>query len=318
MDEYELVVDPENPDTYRFDDRRLTLDKRVAELDVKLFGPFHWTFKREVLASVHGPVMRTEHGTFALRFSGFGEVRQLEQWYRMNKAESLEEWKQAMAMTAIPMFNTVYADSQGNIGYLYNGRLPQRTEGFDYAGRLPGDTSEVLWDHDAPLPFEALPQVWNPPTGFVQNCNNTPFRTTQDPHNPDPAAFPDTLGIESRMTNRALRALSLFADPETLSLEQVLARKFDTTYAADSALARLRSRALGLEPEGAYGEAAEVLAAFDLETDLDDPPRRLGRYCPGPLPGAARGAHRRRAPAVGAGRGVYLAGAFRIPGSALG
>ena len=36
-------------------------------IDVKLLGPFHWTLEREVLASVHGPVLRTPQGTFALR-----------------------------------------------------------------------------------------------------------------------------------------------------------------------------------------------------------------------------------------------------------
>ena len=272
VDTYRLEIDPEDHNRYRLDDRWLELERSIAEIEVKLWGPFHWTFKREVLASVHGPVMRTEHGTFALRFSGFGEVGQVEQWYRMNRATHREQWLEAMAIGAIPMFNTVYADQAGNIGYVYNARLPDRQEGFDYGSELPGDRSEAIWTLVDPMPLEELPQVWNPESGFVQNCNNGPFTTTRDPENPSVADFSPVHGIEHRITNRGLRALELFGGSEPLSPEQILGLKFDTTYHLGSALARLHRRAIRLidqEPEG--DEPAKVLKAFDFETDVQDP-----------------------------------------------
>ena len=55
------------------------------------------------------------------------------------------------------------------------------------------------------------PEVLNPASGFVQNCNSTPFQTTGGPENPHPQDYSPTLGIETGMTNRALRALELFA-----------------------------------------------------------------------------------------------------------
>ena len=47
----------------------------------------------------------------------------------------LDEWTDAMRMLAIPMFNTVYADREGNVFYVYNGRLPVRAEGYDWRER---------------------------------------------------------------------------------------------------------------------------------------------------------------------------------------
>ena len=51
-------------------------------------GTFKWTFKSEVLKSKFGPVIKNDHGYFAIRYAGFNEFKQLEQWFRMNKSKS--------------------------------------------------------------------------------------------------------------------------------------------------------------------------------------------------------------------------------------
>ena len=63
-----------------------------------------------MLASEHGPVLRTEHGTYAIRYAGMGELRQIEQWYRMNQATNFAQWREAMAMKSFASFNFAYAD----------------------------------------------------------------------------------------------------------------------------------------------------------------------------------------------------------------
>ncbi|MCG8456462.1 MAG: penicillin acylase family protein, partial [Holophagales bacterium] len=237
-----------------------------------LWGPWTWTVSREVLFSVHGPALRTPHGLYAVRFSGFGEVRQIEQWYRMNKARDRSEWRAAMDLLAVPMFHTIYADAEGSIGYVYNARLPVREPGWDWRGYLPGDTARTLWTEY--LPASRLPRVEDPESGFVQNCNSSPFRTTTGAGNPDPAAFADTHGIQTRMTNRALRALELLAADPSLELEELWAVKFDTAYHPESPLARMAARARSLLTDSADAADREIrraLEAFDLEADLDDP-----------------------------------------------
>ena len=111
-----------------------------------------------MLWSVHGPVVRGPRGTFAIRFAGHGDVRHIEQWYRMNKARSFDEWLDAMRMDALPMFNCGYADRQGHVAYVYNARLPLRAEGYDWAGRVPRRHARGRCGREY-LPFDRLPQV---------------------------------------------------------------------------------------------------------------------------------------------------------------
>lgn len=126
VDVYELDIHPEDENKYFIQGKYETIDIWETEIEMKLWGPFRWTFKRDIMWSIHGPVFKNPHGTFGVRFSGYGEVRQVEQWYQMNKATSYEEFEFAMSLQALPMFNTVYADKSGNISYVYNALMPFR------------------------------------------------------------------------------------------------------------------------------------------------------------------------------------------------
>ena len=106
IDVYALTVDPDDPTRYRYDGAWRPFEQRTATIDVKLWGPLAITVRRDAWWSVHGPVVRGPRGTFAVRLAGYGEVRQVEQWFRMNKAQL--RWtsgSDAMRMQALPMFN---------------------------------------------------------------------------------------------------------------------------------------------------------------------------------------------------------------------
>ena len=270
IDVYRLVVNPDNPRQYRFDDAWRDFEVRTASIDVKLWGPVHWTFRRETLWTVHGPALRGPRGTYALRIAGQGEVRQVEQWYRMNKARTRDEWMAAMRLNAIPMFNTAYADGQGHIAYVYNARLPRRPDGFDWQRELPGDTSRAVWTDY--LPFDELPSVIDPPSGFVQTCNGTPFRTTTGEGNPDPSRFARSLGIETHLTNRGRRALELLGGDESISADDLDAYKCDVTYSADSEAARDVDALLREPPprDELTLSALSLLRTWDRRADPDN------------------------------------------------
>ncbi len=267
IDVYRLALHPEDPDRYRFDGEWRRLETAEVEIPVKILGPLRWTVTRELAWSVHGPVLRLSHGSYALRWAGDGEVRHVEQWYRMNKATSFAEWQAAMAMRAIPSFNAGYADVEGNVHYLYNALLPRRAEGHDWSGILPGDTSATLWSDY--LPFHALPRVTNPASGFVQNCNSSPFRTTVGAGNPEPGAYPARLGIETRMTNRALRALERLATAPPVDDAVFHDIKYDMAYSERSEVAGWVGEILATAPfeEPRLDAAAAHLAAWDLRVE---------------------------------------------------
>ncbi len=245
VDVYRLEIHPDDPYRYRLDGRWRELERGTARIRVKLWGPISWTFERETLRSAHGPVLRFDHGTYAFRYAGIGDIRQVLQYFRINKARSFDEFMDAMRLQAIPSTNFVYADRSGRIAYLYNALFPQRTAGVDWSAILPGDRSELIWKEYAPL--AAVPQIVDPPSGFVFNANNHPFVATGSGDNLDRADFPAEWGIETRMTNRAWRAFTLLDADGSITRDELLAYKFDLAYDARSDLMRAVARILTVD-----------------------------------------------------------------------
>ncbi len=269
-DVYVLDVNPDNPNQYRLDGEWRDMDVSVATIKVKLFGPLEWHAQRDVKYSEHGPVLETEHGVYAVRYAGMGETRQLVQYHSLNRANNLEEWLDAMRLQALPSINYVYGDKDGNIAYIYNAQMPKRIDGWDWQKYLPGDRSELIWS--AYHGFDALPQLINPPSGFVFNANNTPFEATDDADDLRPESFPVTMGIETQMTNRGYRGLELLRPDTQISAEEFKDYKFDKTYSKDSELAKLIEVWLAEDFSGEPDmEAAQkLLADFDMSADMDD------------------------------------------------
>jgi len=235
VDVYKLDMHPDGRLEYRFDGQwlPLTVQDAAIEIDLKLF---HWTVHRSVYASVHGPVLQLHGNYYAIRYAGADRHGfSVLQWYRMNKAASFTQWKSAMAMQALPMMNTVYGDAE-NIYYVYNALLPVRSEKYNWLSILPGDTSEALWDEY--LPFDRLPQVFNPPSGLVLNTNSSPFQATVGDGNPNPDDFAPSLGIDTIMNNRAIRSHELFGRDESITREEFFTYKFDRLYSRQSAMYR--------------------------------------------------------------------------------
>jgi penicillin amidase/acyl-homoserine-lactone acylase len=274
-DVYRLEIDPADPDRYRLDGEWRRLEQSEVALEVKLFGRLTWTLRREILRSAHGPVIRQPHGTYAIRFAGLGELRHLEQYRRMNRAASFAEWQAAMRMQAIPSVNFVYADRGGNIAYFYNARFPKRVPGLDWQRVLPGDRSDLIWQET--LPFDAVPKVVNPRAGFVVSSNHTPFRSTAEADAPDPKHFAPELGIESRLTNRGLRALELFGGDDSITREEFRAYKYDKQYAKESEAQRIVAELLAADFTGEADLVAgqELLRRWRGGAEADDPAAAL-------------------------------------------
>ncbi|MEI9996437.1 MAG: acylase [Rhizomicrobium sp.] len=267
-DIYKLVINPANENQYRLDGKWRDFEKSDAAIRVKLLGPLYWTFHRDVLWSAQGPVFKTDHGVFAVRFAGMNEIRQVLQYYRLNKARDLAEWKAAMRLQALPSINYVYADEHGTIGYVYNAEFPVRKEGVNWRGFLPGDRSDLIWH--AYLPFEKIPQIWNPKSDFVFNSNNTPFQATAPQDDLKPSDFSPTLGIQTNMTNRAMRALETFGADPSITPEEFRRYKFDLSYSAHSPVTRMIAEVLAADPgdDADLKQAQRILRSWDRRTDI--------------------------------------------------
>ncbi len=266
IDTYKLVLDASG-ENYRYDGTWKPLEKSRVWLRVK-FGPIVLPVPRTVWRSVHGPVIKNDQGAFALRYAGIGDARQVEQYYRLNKARSFAEWQQVMAMQAVNGTNFVYADAQGHVAMIYNARFPERAKGYDWKGVLPGDTAKTLWT--SYIPYAGYPQVIDPASGWVGNANNTPFLSTSPADELDPAGFAEELGLETYVTNRALRYQALFAELKgPISREALLRIKFDKGYSKAGWAGRWMAMVMAVDTAAApYLAAAKaLLATWDWSLD---------------------------------------------------
>ncbi|HCJ39357.1 MAG TPA: penicillin amidase, partial [Halieaceae bacterium] len=228
VDIYVLEMNPDDPNQYRLDGEWQNLEVSKVRLKLKLWGFFPWSVSREVLRSVHGPALRTDHGVYAIRYAGMDEMKQVEQWLAMNKAKNFEEWQAAIALNYIQSFNFVYANRHGDIHFIHNAQLPMRAPNWQWDQYLPGDRSDLIWD--AYHPTSSLPQVTNPSSGFVHSANQTPFNITAASDNPRQRDVPANGGWQTRMTNRATRGLELFEDFGEISFDEAWQLKHDNSY----------------------------------------------------------------------------------------
>lgn len=269
-DVYTLSINPADPDQYRLDGVWKRLEKRTVQIQVKQADGSLKAVEREVLKSVHGPAVRTDHGVFAVRYAGQDEVRQAQQYFALNKARTLAEWKQAMALQALPSINYVYADEKGNVGYVYNGKFPIRKEGVDWSGVVPGDRSDLI--PRALIPFSKIPQLWNPKSGLVFNSNNTPFRASDPADDLKPEAYSKTLGVQANMTNRAWRVLETYGADPSITEAEFDAYKYDLAYSAQSDAAKSVAAiaALDVGSDAELVAAKALVAGWDRRTDVDN------------------------------------------------
>lgn len=265
IDVYKLVTNAEKTQ-YRMDGKWKPLVQKRIWLPVK-FGPFNLPVPKTVYRSEHGPVIINKNGAFAIRYAGIDDVKLLEQYFRIQKAQDYDQWIAAMSLRGIPATNFIYADKTGKIGYFYNAIFPDRKTGFDYTKVLQGDISANV--PKTVLPWSATPMVVDPASGFVTNSNNTPFMAAGKGSELDVAKFSPLMGIEARQTNRIVRGLELLEADTSLTPEELLAIKFDTGYSRNSFagpwIAKLLAADLKDEPD--LAAAQKLLREWDFNSD---------------------------------------------------
>ncbi|MFW6078152.1 MAG: penicillin acylase family protein, partial [Gemmatimonadota bacterium] len=222
-----------------------------------------------VRRSVHGPVVEMDDSTaVAVRTPLLQRHDWVEPWWRMGRARDLDEFEAASARLGVPMFTTVYADRDGHIYNLFGGQVPVRPSGdfADWQMSAPGDTSATLWTEVHP--YEDLPKVVDPPSGFVQNSNSPPWYATV-PSPLDPADFPPYMAPPPWVNLREARAIEMLLSDESITFDELIELRYSTRMLlADRLVDDLvdAARSYG----GATGRAAaDVLEAWDRNADAD-------------------------------------------------
>ena len=189
-DAYRLTFDdPADPLKYRSNGSYRQATKRQEIIKVKTEKGIEER-KYEFTDTHLGPIVDKEDDThfIAVRIANLDKLGAFTQGYRMTKAKSWEEWRPALDELQLAMFNCIYADKDGNIAYIYNGAVPARDPSFEWDKPVDGSNPKTEWQGYHSI--AELPQCINPATGYVQNCNQSPFFTTDD-FNPIPQNFPE-------------------------------------------------------------------------------------------------------------------------------
>lgn len=146
----------------------------------------------------HGPIVSKDaDGTrgFVIRFVGSepGTAGYLAQ-IAINRATDWKSFKEAAYRWRLPTENLVYADVDGNIGWIAAGLNPIRS----WSGLLPVP-GDGRFEWNGFLPFSALPQALNPPGGIIATAN----------HNIMPPGYPHQLNYEWATPFRYQRIMSV-------------------------------------------------------------------------------------------------------------
>lgn len=163
------------------------------------------------------------------------------------------------------MFTMTAGDSNGSVGALFCGTPPVRDSWADAQRRLPGD--DPAGATFAVHPASRMPRVVDPESGWVNNCNETPWLFTDPPLNP--ADYPAAIAPDPHevFDMRPFVSRDWLQRHETVSPEQLRELKFSKrAVLADLVFDQLLEAADAVED---LKPAAEVLRAWDREMTAD-------------------------------------------------
>jgi penicillin amidase len=165
QDLYIEKLNPANSDEYQANGKWLKAQSVDEVIHVKGAADEHF----KITITRHGPVMKQEGNTaYALRWTATEPGGLANTYSKLGKAQNWKEFREVMRSVWGPAQNAVYADVDGNIGYVMAARVPVRKKGRGEVP-VPGETDEYEWK--GYIPFEQLPHALNPEDGLIVTAN---------------------------------------------------------------------------------------------------------------------------------------------------
>ena len=212
LDLYIETFNPANPDEYRVNGEWKKADVYDEVIKVKGAPDEHL----KMLVTRHGPVVAQDGDKgYAMRWTVLepGALCDFYNW--LGKAQNWGEFRETMKGIWGPGQNVVYADVDGNIGYILGARIPIRKKGHGEVP-VPGDTDDYEWT--GYIPFDQLPQVFNPESGLIVTANARVTGPNYKPYITDHWEEP----------YRTARIFDLLRDKRDLQPEDMLKIETDT------------------------------------------------------------------------------------------
>jgi penicillin G amidase len=170
-DMYVEQADPADPRRYRDGDTWRAFGQRQVSIKVRGAAAHALT----VRSTVRGPVVNAlvpsldaaGDPPLSLRWVGMEHMDDIRASIAVSRARDWKAFRAALRDWSVAIFNFVYADARGHIGYQMAGRIPLRgrvVPGFRDAN-APADRWQGY------IPFDDLPRMYDPPSGYVASAN---------------------------------------------------------------------------------------------------------------------------------------------------
>ena len=141
-------------------------------LDVKL--KIRSTHRGPLISDIHPysflyPDKSLQRTAISMKWVGMETTEEVNSFYLLNRANNWKEFKEAVGYFSVPGQNFVYADKDGNIGYVFGGKLPKR-ESTSPTFVFDGTTDKYDWKSYVERP--EIPDLFNPSQKFIATANN--------------------------------------------------------------------------------------------------------------------------------------------------
>jgi len=168
-DTQDLFLEERHPeDPHRFKYEGQWYQAEVETVEIKVDGRDE-AETVEMIQTRHGPLI-SDDPPMSLRWSAYDvEASTIDAVLKINRAENWDQFKAGLAHFQAPVQAVVYADVEGNIGFKVAGNLPVRKQG---QGIMPSPGWEEGYGWEGVIPFEELPELYNPDRGFIVTANS--------------------------------------------------------------------------------------------------------------------------------------------------
>ncbi|MEO6348618.1 MAG: acylase [Aquaticitalea sp.] len=172
----------------------------------------------------HGPITAADGDKWISTALMWSPIKALEQSFTRTKKSNHKEFYDMMNIRTNSSNNTVYADADGTIAYYHGNFIPKRNVKFDYTKPVDGSNPETDWKGIHDLKDNIF--VMNPPNGWIQNCNSTPF-TCSDIYSPKREDYPNYMSSYPE-NFRGMHAIPLLTKAEDLTLDSLIELAYDS------------------------------------------------------------------------------------------
>jgi penicillin amidase len=224
QDLYLERLNPPNKDEYLTPTGPAAFATREETIRVRFFGEERFP----VRATRHGPVLALdfkpltellpENHVLAMAWPALSDQdATLGAGQALMMAHDCAEFMRALESYVAPMQNMVCADIAGHIGFVAPGSVPIRKPGNDTLGLIPAPGWNDAYDWTGFIPFDALPQALDPPSGFFASANNRIVR-------PD---YPYLISLEWETDERVRRIEALIEKSHEHTVTSFAAMQMD-------------------------------------------------------------------------------------------